>query len=790
MIISEQWLRSWVNPNLSTDELAHQLTMAGLEVDAVQPVAGAFSGVVVAEIVTAEQHPDADKLRVCTVSVGDETVQIVCGAPNARAGLKAPLAQVGAVLPGNFKIKKAKLRGVESQGMLCAAAELEISEDNDGLMELPADAPVGQCLREYLDLDDSTIEIGLTPNRADCLSIAGIARDVAALNNISLCRPEIGDVPVASERVFPVTVEAPFKCPRYVGRVIENVDLTRPTPLHMVERLRRAGIRSIDPVVDVTNYVMLELGQPLHAFDLGTLENGIVVREARPGETMILLDGSEINLQEGSLLIADHSRPLALAGIMGGENSGVSAATKHVFLESAFFAAEPMAGRARSYGLHTDASHRYERGVDWRLQSVAIERATQLLLEIVGGDAGPLTEVVDESSLPPVPVLPLRAQRIERLLGFSFEDAAVESILERLGFRVEQVSQGEWRCEAPSWRFDMSQEVDLIEELARVHGYDNVPTRRIEAELAMREQREDTRPLTRIRQQLIGRGFQEAITFSFVSPELQSSFDPDCAPVALRNPISADLSVMRTSLIPGLAAALAHNVKRQNPRLRIFETGARFIQAEDLRQEPMLAMAMTGARDREAWCASDERFDFYDMKGEVEQLLAGTSGNFSFKPALRPGLHDGQTAEILDAHGSCVGVLGALHPSITESLGLPASTYVAELSLAAVTKAVLPAYEEISRFPESRRDLAVVVSDDVSAAEVLNVVRGAAGDGLESLRIFDVYKGQGVAEGAKSLALGLTFRDRSRTLDDAEIAAAMSQVVDSLKEKLSAELRS
>ena len=789
MIISEQWLRTWVNPPLDTQQLAHQLTMAGLEVDAVEPVAGAFHGVIVAEIIEAEQHPDADKLRVCKVATGGDVAQIVCGAPNARVGLKAPLAQIGAVLPGDFKIKKAKLRGVESQGMLCAQAELGISDENAGLMELPADAPVGTDLREYLGLDDVAIEIGLTPNRADCLSICGIARDLAVLNDMPLLEQSESMVSATIDDTFPVAIEAPDHCPRYVGRVIRGVDLSRPTPLWMAERLRRAGLRSIDPVVDVTNYVMLELGQPLHAFDLDTLVGGIVVRESLPDETITLLDGSEQALTPGSLLIADHERPLALAGIMGGDMSGVSAGTQNVFLESAFFSPTPIAGRARRYGLHTDASHRYERGVDWQLQRRAAERATQLLLDIVGGEPGPLVETKSEQYLPQPVSLVLRGERIERVLGVGLEASMVERILTGLGFEVKAEEPYRWLCTAPSWRFDMEQEVDLIEELARVWGYNQLPASTVLAPLVLPEQSEDRRSLAALRRQLVARGFYEAITFSFVAPKLQALFDPDTAPVALRNPISAELAVMRTSLIPGLLNVISHNLKRQMPRVRVFETGMRFLTGDSTHQEPMIAMAMTGTRDAENWTGEVTGVDFFDMKGEVEQLMLGVGAELEFRPSTRAGLHDGQTADIV-LHGRVVGVMGAVHPSAAKQLDLPKNTYVAELMQSAVISATLPAFDDISRFPETRRDIALLLAQDTPASLVLSTIRGQAGEWLKNLTVFDVYAGQGIPEGKKSLALGLTFRDPSRTLDDAEISSFMTQVIDSLEEKLGAELRS
>ena len=788
MIISEQWLREWVNPPLETDALAEQLTMAGLEVDAVAPVAQPFEGVVVAEIKNAEQHPDADKLRVCTVDAGTETVQIVCGAPNAVTGLKAPLAKVGARLPGDFKIKQAKLRGIASQGMLCAGAELTISEDNDGLMALPGDAPVGTDLREYLSLDDHTLEIGLTPNRADCLSILGIARDVAALNGLALCEPESAAVDVQSTLSLPVEVSAPDKCPRYIGRVIADVDLSVSTPLHMQERLRRAGLRSIDPVVDVTNYVMLELGQPLHAFDLDELRGGIVVRNAAPGESLTLLDGSEISLCSKTLVIADQERPLALAGIMGGEGSGVSASTQSIFLESAFFAPELIAGRARQYGLHTDASHRYERGVDPELQRRAIERASELLLEITGGAAGPLVETVSEEHLPKLEPITLRASWVQRVLGFALTAEAIEGILNGLGFAVHRIDEGVWSCGAPSWRFDMTQEVDLIEELARVHGYNNLPASRIHAELRSQIEPEGRRSLRHLRQRLIARGFQEAITFSFISRDQQQLFALDATPIQVQNPISTELAEMRLSLLPGLTAALAHNVKRQNPRLRLFETGACFTSGEPYSEQRMLGLAMVGNRAVESWTSGNDRLDFFDLKGEIEQLLVATREPISFRKAQRAGLHDGQTAHIC-LGDQVIGVMGRVHPAVAKKMSVPADALLAELDMDGITDVQVPNFEEISRYPETRRDIAIVVGSDVEATAVQEAIWESAGEGLVDLCLFDLYVGEGIPPDHKSFALGLTFRDKSRTLDDDDVAGIISQVVDSLREKFNAELR-
>ena len=792
MKISEQWLREWVNPALSSEELAEQLTMAGLEVDAVSPVAGAFQGVVVGEIVTAEQHPDAEKLRVCQVNAGgDDTLQIVCGAPNARVGLKAPLATVGAELPGDFRIKRAKLRGVESQGMLCAEAELGLSDANDGLMELPPEATVGQDLRQALGLDDVVIEVDLTPNRADCLGMRGVAREVGALNGIAVCEPPIEPVAAAIDDTFPVTLSAPARCPRYVGRVIRGVDLSRPSPLWLQEKLRRGGIRSIDPVVDITNYLLLELGQPMHAFDLGELAGGITVRTAKAGETLELLNGNTITLGENNLVIADERRPLALAGIMGGEGSGVGPGTTDIFLESAFFAPEHLAGQARSFGLHTDSSHRFERGVDFTLQRLAMERATALLLDIVGGEPGPVVEAVEEGALPVREPVLLRAARIERVLGVAIEDAAVEQILRGLGLDVEAVDGG-WRCGVPPWRFDIAIEADLLEELGRVYGYHRLPTTRIRADLTMPRRPETQLSPRRLRRHLAARGYREAITYSFVDPAQQALFDPALAPIALRNPISSDMAVMRTSLIPGLVATAQRNLNRQQPRPRLFETGLRFLPGRGgaLDQRPTLAVLLGGRRQPEGWAGSRDAADFYDLKGDLESLFAltGCEGEFTFAAAERAGLHPGQTAVIYRGD-VVVGHLGALHPETLAALDLDRPLYVAELDLAALLDARLPAFTPVSRYPEIRRDLAVIVDREVSAAAIMADVRATAGPYFKELTLFDVYAGKGIDPKRKSLALGLTFRDQSRTLDDEEVTAAVEQVIDSLVKNHNAELR-
>lgn len=792
MKFSEQWLRGWVNPQVSRDELVARLSMAGLEVDSVTPAAGQFSGIVVGEILATEQHPDADKLRVCQVSNGQETFQVVCGAPNARPGIKIPFAMIGAELPGDFKIKKAKLRGVESFGMLCSAAELQISEENDGLLELASDAPVGEDIRQYLSLDDASIEIGLTPNRGDCLSIAGLARDVSALYDVPVTRPLVPAVAAAHDEVRPVEVQAPAACPRYLGRVIRNVDLSKPTPLWMVERLRRSDVRSIDAAVDITNYVMLELGQPMHAFDLAEINGGIRVRMAEEGEKLVLLDGQEVALRADTLVIADHTRALAIAGVMGGEHSGVDTAkTRDLFLESAFFEPISVAGKARSYGLHTDASHRYERGVDSQLAREAMERATALLLEVVGGEAGPIVEAVSEQHLPSIAPVTLRAERIAQMLGMEMDPAQVEQLLNNLGLATQADRAGQWTVNVPSHRFDISLEVDLIEELARLYGYNNLPVRYPQARLAPQARPETRGELPNLRRLLVARGYQEAITYSFIDPKLFELFSPGVEPLLLANPISSDMAAMRASLWPGLVKAVQHNLNRQQDRVRLFESGLRFVgQLGNLAQEPMIAGVVTGSRLPEGWANGRDTIDFFDVKADVEALLghSGALDDFTFVAGKHPALHPGQTAEI-QREGKVVGYLGALHPELAKALDLDRQVFVFELVLADVVEGRLPKFSELSKFPETRRDLALIAGRDVASQDVLDVIRDNAGEWLTDLRLFDVYQGKGIDPDRKSLAVGLTWQHPSRTLNDDEVNTTLHTILTSLEQRLNTTLR-
>ncbi len=791
MKFSESWLREWVSPELSTQALVDQITMAGLEVDAIDPVAGAFSGVVVGEILSVEQHPDADKLRVCKVAGSpDGDLQVVCGAPNARPGIKIPFALVGAKLPGDFKIKKAKLRGVPSFGMLCSATEVGLAESADGLMELASDAPVGTDFREYLDLDDLAIDVDLTPNRSDCLGIAGIAREVGVLTGCDLTRWSQDEIVEQSQKTVSVNVEDKVACPRYLGRVIENVDVNATTPVWMQEKLRRSGLRSISPVVDVTNYVMLELGQPMHAFDLAKLEGDITVRAAKQGEQLKLLDGQEVTVNDNTLLISDQAGALALAGIMGGESSSVDDETKDLFLEAAFFTPTSIAGRARSYGLHTDSSHRFERGVDPELPKAAIDRATSLLLSIVGGQAGAITEVTSAEDMPQTQTINLRADRIKRVLGIAIEAEQVEDQLRRLGLTVVANDEG-WNVSVPSFRFDLSIEVDLIEELGRLYGYDLLPNTRPQGTVLTTKISEHTIATERLQNLLVDRGYQEAITYSFVDPTIHQHFLLEgMKPITLANPISADLSEMRTSLWPGLVQALVYNLNRQHERVRFFEVGRIYTGTTDnIEQHRQIGGVLCGSRFDEQWSEKQRPVDFFDAKADVEELLSFAGGDTTFVAEEHPSLHPGQSARIYK-DGQAIGWLGALHPKLNKPLGFDGKVYVFELALSATLAAQVPSFEVLSRFPANRRDLALLVDENVTAGEIEHCLNGVESDILKSIQLFDVYTGDGVELGKKSIAIAFHIQHGERTLTDEEVEALMLTVTQKLEQELKAVIRS
>ncbi|GFO71602.1 phenylalanyl-tRNA synthetase beta chain [Bathymodiolus japonicus methanotrophic gill symbiont] len=789
MQFSEAWLRELVNPALDTQALVEQITMAGLEVDSVNPAAADFSGVVVGQVVSVVAHPDADKLRICKVEVGEsEPLQIVCGASNVGEGLKIPAALIGAVLPGDFKVKKSKLRGELSFGMLCSEKELGLAADADGLMELAEDAPVGTDIRDYLALNDQIIEVDLTPNRADCLSVEGVAREVALLNDMQFIVPAVEAVAVEHQETLSVKVSAPEACPRYLGRLIKGVNPTAEPPVWMQERLRRSGLRSLGPVVDVTNYVLLEMGQPLHAFDAAKLSGGIEVRMAHADETLNLLNDQEIKANTATLVIADADKALALAGVMGGSESAVSDSTKDIFLGCAFFNPSFMMGKARYYGLHTDSSHRFERGVDAELQIRAIERATRLVIEIAGGSAGVITAAVAEEYLPQRPAVTLREQRIKRILGVALAAAEVEGILQRLGMAVVKDAEG-WQVTPPGFRFDIGIEADLIEELGRVFGYNNLPQSSLLMRSALSQAPEAVLEIDQIKDLLVGRDYQEAITYSFVDEELQKMLVPDDTYIKLQNPISSELAVMRTTLWCGLLQAAAYNTKRQHTRVRLFEAGQRFLGTDVAQQEKMLAGIAQGTAIPEQWGEKARKVDFYDVKADVEAICALTGKEVQFIAAKHSALHPGQSAEIKTKDGQSLGSVGMLHPTLEKQLGFDNNVFLFELSQAVLLEKNVPAFNSLSKFPSVRRDLALLLEEQVSFQQVKSCIDDCQEKLIQEVKVFDIYRGQGVEQGYKSIALALIMQDATQTLTDSEIDAIVNRVLDALSNKLSAKLR-
>ncbi|MGN8007926.1 phenylalanine--tRNA ligase subunit beta [Acinetobacter sp. 22301] len=791
MKISENWLRTWVNPAIDSETLSDQLTMLGLEVDELAPVAKPFTGVVVGEVLTVEQHPDADRLRVTTVNIGSgEPLQIVCGAPNVRAGMKAPVATIGAVLPGDFKIKKGKLRGVESQGMLCGASEIDLEDKIDGLLELPTDAPVGVNIREYLKLDDNVIDISITPNRGDCFSIRGIAREIAVINQLQMNEPDIKSVEatIADEKKVVISTEG---APRYLGRVIKNVNVKAATPEWMEQALARSGIRTHSILVDVTNYVLMELGQPMHAFDLAKIEGTVHVRQAQPQEKLQLLNDQEVELQEDIMVIADDQKALAIAGIMGGLASSVTDNTTDIFLESAFFAPLAIAGRARRFGLHTDSSQRYERGVDFELPLIAMNRASQLIQELAGGEFGPITVAEKTEILPKREAIELKQAQVDQLLGYQLTADFIADALTRLGCEVTVKAEGEWNVVPPSHRYDMAIYQDLIEEVARIDGYDNIQISlpSMDVQLAKYQDRFE---IAELRQTIVTLGYQEAISFSFADAKLEKQLNPQVNPLMLANPISSDLAAMRSTLLSSLIPCVQYNLNRQQSRVRFFELGLRFDyqdakSIEDLKQIPTLALVAVGSQQLESWHVKPQPMDFFDFKGEIEEILAAGRVKVEYVRSERAWLHPGQSAEIL-VDGQSIGYLGRLHPSLENELDL-STTWVAELNQTAVLQSYVSNFTELSRFPSIRRDIALLISDNINVRDIQQLIEKTGGELLDSTWLFDVYTGQGVEEGKRSLAFALLWQHPSRTLEDAEIKSGMDNIIQVLENTYQATLR-
>ncbi|MGA8146990.1 MAG: phenylalanine--tRNA ligase subunit beta [Gallionellaceae bacterium] len=776
MQFSESWLRTLVNPPLSSEELAHLLTMAGLEVEEVSPVAPSFDKVVVAQVLTKDKHPDADRLNLLTVDAGQGVpLNIVCGAQNVSVGMKAPCALVGAILPG-IEIRQAKVRGVASFGMMCSAKELGLAEESNGLMELSADARVGQSIREHFDLDDHLITLKLTPNRSDCLSLQGIAREVAALTGAVLQQLPSTSFAISSARSCAVKVSAPAACPRYAGRVIAGVNAHAATPAWMVQRLERCGLRSIGAIVDVTNYVLLELGQPLHAFDLNKLNGGIEVRFARAGESIRLLNEQTVELQADMLVIADDKAPVALAGVMGGADSAVDEATVDIFLESAFFAPSAIAGKSRRIGFGSDSSYRFERGVDFAATRAALDRATQLILDICGGQAGAVTEVL--GALPARKPVKLRVQRVLRLLGIALKAEEIAQILSRLGMVFQQ--QGEsFSVTPPSYRFDIAIEEDLIEEVARVYGYERIPPSQPQASMTILPLAETQRPLDKLRQMLVLRDYQETINYAFVETEWERDLCGNAAPIALQNPIASQMAVMRSSLLGGLLGALRTNLARKQTRVRLFEMGGCFAAAEDgYVQHERVAGVCCGPALQEQWGAASRNVDFYDVKADVEALF-GTA-DLHFVAAVHPASHPGRSAQIV-LDQNAIGWIGELHPQWLQQYDIPLAVVWFEVDLLALAKTIVPCAGDISRFPPVRRDVAVVVDESVAVQSLLDAMQAVAVPYIAELALFDLYRGKGVEPGKKSLAFRVLLKDTQKTLNETEIDQSMTQLIDALK---------
>jgi len=797
MIFSEEWLKEWIDPKMSTNILMESLTMAGLESDGSSAVAYDFTGIIVGEVLTVESHPDAKKLKICKVSDGTNVFQVVCGAPNVRVGLKTPFATVGSEIAIRepeeiLKIQMAEIRGVESSGMLCSSEELGLEERSEGLLELPSNSVNGEDIRELLKLNDVSIELDLTPNRGDCLGIRGLAREIGLLTRQDYNEPTFSQVAQKHDVELPIQIMAKDECPRYLGRLIKNIDPNSISPLWMKERLRRAGLRSIDPIVDVTNYVLMELGQPMHAFDFSKLKGGIDIRMADEGEKLLLLDGKEVTLSSDDLVISDHEKAVAMAGIMGGMSTAVSNETRDVFLECAFFAPLAIAGKARSFGMHTDASHRYERGVDYELQKMAMDRATELLIEIAGGDAGPITEAL--GNMPKSVFVELKYANVTSLLGVDIPVKEVQDILFRLGFSLSDEDADGVRIKVPSYRFDIGIEADVIEELARIFGYNNIPKAAGLVKQSLTSKPEGEVTSRRICDLMVDLGYQEVITYSFIDPKHSEliSQSPDSEVIRLRNPISEEMSVMRTSLLPGLISAFEHNNNRQQERLRLFESGLVFSKnSEEIFQQSKIAGLISGEKYPKNWNINSNLSDFYDIKGDVEVLLDLRRGEtpIKFSAAEHPSMHPGQCARVSDSKNKEIGYLGALSPSVVQKLGFTNSVFLFEISLDEVRTTRVPSAKLLSKYPEVSRDLALVLDDSVASSEILDCVKATAGDRLVELRIFDVYQGDAIEEGKKSVALGLTWQDPSRTLSDEEINATIISCVKALRQQFNAKLR-
>lgn len=796
MRFAKSWIDELVDTGLDVTQLSDIITMAGLEVDTVEPVSGEFDHVVVGQVVECKDHPNSDHLHVTKVDVGNnELLDIVCGAPNCRQGLKVCCSVVGANLPGGLVIKPTKLRGEPSNGMLCSYKELGVDLPSNGIIELPQDAPIGINVKEYLGWNDYAVEVDLTANRADCLNIIGLAREISVLTNKPYRFPEFKKVNSTLKDVFPISIDDYSACPKYYGRIFKGLNVNAKTPMWMQEKLRKCGLRSIDPIVDVTNYVMLELGQPLHSFDLNKLKGKLVVRFSKPGEKLVLLSGDEVELLPNTLVIADDNGAQAMAGIYGGKNSGVAADTKDVLLECAYFSPNAIKGRAREYGLATDASHRNERGIDYSIQEIACERASQLLLDICGGECGEIIKIEDQNYLPQRKIINLDMQLVNRVIGENIvNEEQVVTILNGLGIETKSVGNGCFESLSPSWRIDINEPEDLIEEVARIYGYNNIPNLPPKAPLIMIKSSMTDLTLNTIKSLLVSRDYNEVVTYSFVQEDKMSKMFPNVKPVIIPKPITAEMNAMRLSIIPGLLSTVAYNNSRQQSRVRIFESGLKFVPNENcengIEQTKVFAGAVCGLANEEQWGISSRNVDFYDLKSDVEAILSLTryKEDFSFVPCNIPMLHPGQSAHIM-YKGKNVGFIGLIHPQIQKVYGVKQKTFVFEIEQNVINKTEVPVFEELSKFPLNRRDISIVVNKDISFSDIINSIKQVNCQQIVDVNLFDLYEGDNIDENMRSIAIAIFVQDKSRTLEEAEIKSVIDNVIELLNKNFGAVLR-
>lgn len=773
MQFSYTWLKTQANPNLSANQLSHLLTMAGLEVEELNAAAPDFSGVVVAEVKSVEKHPDADRLNVTQVDAGTgELIQIVCGAPNVKVGIKVPCALPNALLPNDFKIKPTKMRGVVSNGMLCSAKELGLEDKVDGLLVLPENAPVGQNIREFLDLDDAIFTLKITPNRTDCLSIKGIAREVSALTQCEFNPIQINHIATQTTQKQAIQIDAPNDCGRFISRVILGVNATAASPDWLVQRLERSGIRSISPLVDIGNYVMLEIGQPMHVFDADKISGSLHVRRAKNGEVLDCLNEKTVTLADNTLVIADEQQALSIAGLMGGAASAVSDETKNIVLEAAWFNPLIISGKSRQYGFGSDSSFRFERGVDSELQRDAIERATELVVQICGGEVGEIMEVLGD--LPAAKTVEVRTARVEKVLGVSIENQRIETILQHLGLQPEKTADG-FRVTAPSFRYDIEIEADLIEEIARVYGYENIPDDYTSGKLAMLKLPENRHSRFGVYQKMAARGFQEVVSYAFVDEQWEQDFANNQDPIRLQNPLAAQYAVMRSTLMGGLIEILQNNLNRKQNRVRVFEI-ARIFRKENNQfvQTERVGGLVYGSALPEQWGEKSHPVDFYDLKADVETLLRGK--NAAFVKAEHSALHPGRCAAIV-VDGANVGIIGELHPKWTQKYDLPQAPLLFELDMDAVLTTEKVRYQAVSKFQAGRRDLAFVLPENVAFADLQAALGQVNNPIIQEIELFDVYRGAGLPENHKSLAVKISLQDMNATLTDETVEPIIQELI-------------